>query len=99
MNCREALRADFSKCFKKCEGMDIISYNKEEIDSKMTGILSKVHKLLFISGFDKDPTFTKYVSRLSNQYDKYKETYDFPSKFEGKTIFPFNALYMIFFRF
>ena len=55
-------KVDFSKCSDKCEGMDIISYAKEEIDSE------------FIRKFKKNPKLTNYTSTLSDQYSKYKGT-------------------------
>ena len=40
--------------------MDVISYDKEEIDSE------------FIRKFKKNPKLIKYISKLSDQYSKYK---------------------------
>ena len=42
--------------------MDIISYAEEEIDSE------------FIRKFKKNPKLIKYISKLSDQYSKYKGT-------------------------
>ena len=77
--------------------MDVISYNQVEIDLKVSGIIDaglsgqifqKMH-------FDKNPTLTRYISKLSDQYDRYKESYNFPSKYKGrmnykKSIFNFQ---------
>ena len=51
--------------------MDVISYDKEEIDSE------------FIRKFQKNPQLTKYISKLADQYNKYKGKYVFPSKYKG----------------
>ena len=56
--------------------MDIISYNKEEIDSKLQTWHLK-------QGFDKNPTLTRYIKKLSDQYKKYKLSYKFPTKYKG----------------
>ena len=65
--------------------MDIISYNKENIDSNIAKSISELYGLVAYrrSGFDINPTLTKYISKLSNQYNKYKETYNFPKEYEG----------------
>ena len=51
--------------------MDVISYAKEEIDSE------------FIRKFKKNPQLTKYISKLSDQYNEYKGKYVFPTKYKG----------------
>ena len=51
--------------------MDVISYDKEEIDSE------------FIRKFQKNPQLTKYISKLADQYNKYKGKYVFPTKYKG----------------
>ena len=73
--------------------MDIISYNKEEIDSKLQTWQLK-------QGFDKNPTLTRYISKLSDQYNKYKLSYKFPTKYKGKNDFEKqqNSKYIIYFR-
>ena len=64
--------------------MDIISYNKEEIESKMAKMISATFKQLFKEfHFDKNPTLTEHISKLSDQYNKYKESYNFPTKYKG----------------
>ena len=60
--------------------MDIISYNQFEIDSNLNKFLSR-------SGFDKNPKMTRYISKLSDQYEIYKESYNFPTireKYKGE---------------
>ena len=76
--------------------MDVISYSQVEnylevpgkIDLGYKQISQKIH-------FDKNPTLTRYISKLSDQYDRYKESYNFPSKYKGrmnykKSIFNFQ---------
>ena len=81
--CYKNLRVDFSKCFKKCEGMDIISYNKEELNSNLAMTVSKLHKERYNSEFFINPALTRYISKLRSQYDSFKGTYKFPSKYKG----------------
>ena len=60
--------------------MDVISYDKEETDSE------------FIRKFKKNPQLTKltkYISKLSDQYNKYKGKYVFPLKYKGMNNFKF----------
>ena len=71
LKCIQNSKVDFSKCSDKCEGMDVISYDKEEIDSE------------FIRKSKKNLQLTKYISKLSDQYNKYKGKYVFPSKYKG----------------
>ena len=77
------INIDFSKCSDKCEGMDIITYDQIEIDSKMARAFSKLYSKEFKSRFEKNPTLTRYISKLSDQYNKYKETYGFSTKYKG----------------
>ena len=60
--------------------MDIISYNEFEIDSKLQ---TWRHK----RGFDENLTLTRYISKLSDQYNKYKASYNFPTKYKSKEHF------------
>ena len=55
--------------------MDVISYDKEEIDSE------------FMKKFKKNPQLTKYISKLSDQYNGYKGKYIFPTKYKGMNNF------------
>ena len=63
--------------------MDVISYNENEIDSKMARSVSNLYKKFYKKAFDKNPTLTRYISKLSDIYVKYKETYNFPTKYKG----------------
>ena len=60
--------------------MDVISYDKEEIDSD------------FIRKFKKNPQLTRYISKLSDQYNKYKGKYVFPTKYKGMNEFKYFLL-------
>ena len=74
MSCLKTLDSDFSKCYDKCEGIDVISFDKEETDSR-----PQKYEL------DKNPTLTRFINKLCNQYNKYKDTYNFPTKYKGIT--------------
>ena len=66
--------------------MDIISYDKEELENRFTKRFSKLLVQRFNEpGFEKNPALTRYISKLSEQYNRYKETYKFPTKFKGIT--------------
>ena len=58
--------------------MEVISYDREEIDSMLSKTLSK-------NGikFDKNPILTRQVSKLSDQYNRYKEKYNFTEEYKG----------------
>ena len=66
--------------------MDVISYDQFEIDSKMSRSISKLYEILDKTAFDKNPSLTRYISKLSDRYNKYKETYNFPTKYKGMSI-------------
>ena len=87
LKCAQNLEVDLSKCSDKCEGMDVISYNQFETDTKIDRKLSMLLELHKQSGFDKNPKLTRYISKLSDQYDRYKETYNFPTKYKGSINF------------
>ena len=72
-------------CYGKCEGMDIISYDVLEIAPKMATALSRLYEDRFTSKFDQNPALTKYISKLAEQYNKYKEAYNFPTKVKSNT--------------
>ena len=78
--------------------MDIISYNQFEIDSKMARSMSKLYKRFYKTAFDKNPKLTRYISKLSDQYDRYKESYNFPTKYKGRTNFKKSIFNLIYFR-
>ena len=67
--------------------MDVISYDKDEVDSKLASQISvSFDKIRFLRGkfdFVKNPTLDRQIIKLSDQYKKYKETYKFPTKFKG----------------
>ena len=63
--------------------MDVISYDQFVIDSKIARSISKLYERFYDSAFDKNPSLTRYISKLSDKYNKYKETYNFPTKYKG----------------
>ena len=64
--------------------MDIISYNQVENDLKVSGKFSfKIEQEYQKVHFDKNPTLTRYISKLSDQYNRYKGKYVFPTKYKG----------------
>ena len=68
--------------------MDVISYNQVEIDLKVSGKIFKGYELVYQKiNFDKNPQLTRYISKLSDQYNKYKEIFIFPTKYKGRTDF------------
>ena len=69
---------DFSICLAKCEGIDIISFNDKEVDSR------RERKLSELSGFDKNPKLSRTIKKLTDQYNKYKGSFNFPTKFKSK---------------
>ena len=64
--------------------MDVISYNQIENDLKVSGKIStgfeQLHQKMH---FDKNPSLTRYISKLSDQYNRYKGKYFFPTKYKG----------------
>ena len=87
LKCVQNLKVDFSECSVKCEGMDIISYDQFEINSKIARLISKLNKRFYDKEFDKNPALTRYISKLSRQYTNYKDTYNFPTIYQGKSYF------------
>ena len=64
--------------------MDVISYNQIENDLKVSGKISTGYKQVDQKvHFDKNPTLTRYISKLSDQYNRYKGKYVFPTKYKG----------------
>ena len=57
--------------------MDIISYVGEEVDSKRERDISKLIKT------QKNPVVMMIIKKLSDQYNNYKESYNFPSNFKS----------------
>ena len=60
-----------------CEGMDIISYADEEVDSEREREISKILRK------QKNPELMMTIKKLSDQYSNYKESYNFPSNFKS----------------
>ena len=84
--CVSNVTIDSSRCPKNCEGMEIISYDQDEMDSKLLQLLSKLSVDRYKSKFEKDPIIAKKVSKLSDQYSSYKESYNFPTNMKSISI-------------
>ena len=98
--CVKNLKVNFSKCFYKCDGMDVISYDKIEINSEMARYLTQLSKTKILNNdffhkFDANSKLNKRISSLSDQYNNYKTFPKFPTKLRGKKIIQ-NSLYQIF---
>ena len=63
--------------------MDVISYNQYEIDSKIERSISYLYERFYGREFNKNPTLTRYILKLSNEYNRYKEQYNFPIRYKG----------------
>ena len=59
--------------------MDVISYNKIEIDSEFIAMFEEKFK----KKLKKNLLLTRYISKLSVQYNEYKGKYIFPTKYKG----------------
>ena len=93
------MKIDFSKCFVKCEGMDIISYNEYEIPSKLSKMVSPVYKELHKSKFEKYQTLNRYISKLSDQYNNYKEVNHSHTKSKLSFFLKLKVVVLFYFRF
>ena len=60
-----------------CEGLDIISYFGEEVDSEREREISNWLRK------PKNPELMMTIKKLSDQYNNYKESYNFPSNFKS----------------
>ena len=67
-------KVDDSDCFIQCEGMDVISYNVEEVDSALTRHIK----------FEANPQLHRHISKLSKIYYEYKGSFDFTPEFKVK---------------
>ena len=82
------MTVDFSQCLYKCEGMDVISYDKIEVNSELTRYLTqlsetKIDDQNFFNRFEPNLNLNKKISRLSDQYNKYKTFSVFPTNLKG----------------
>ena len=77
------------QCFKKCEGMDIVSYDEVELNSPVVKYLSKLSDInifdqKFFDIFEANPEWTNHVAKLSEEYRKFTDGYEFPTKLKSK---------------
>ena len=83
INCAANIKVDTSGCPNKCEGMDIISYNEIELDSKLTRRITSLSLKNDLSRFQMDPNLDKSIIKLTKQYANYKNSYNFSSEFRS----------------
>ena len=76
------MKVDDSNCLPKCDGIDVISYNEvtPEDNTKWAKRISIMSEITLESGFENDPELNAHISKLSDQYNKYKGKYVFPTK-------------------
>ena len=65
----------------KCEGVDIIGYTENDVDSDWNKIVLKEW------GYDSNPKTTRDLAILSEQYNKFKQVYEFPMTYKGNFFF------------
>ena len=92
LECVENISLDKSNCYHECEGMEIISYNEFEIVSDVFMYSKQISNVAifdtkYFKIFDTKPNentkLLKTISKLSDQYNKYKGVFDFPRKYKG----------------
>ena len=64
--------------------MDIISYNEIAVDSKMANHISQISEILSLPVFESDPALKRFITKLAAQYNNYKSSFNFPTKFKSK---------------
>ena len=64
--CVENIKVDYSMCTNKCEGLEIISYDELDVDSKWTRSLTKILKI------EKDPKFARNMELFLNNIENTK---------------------------
>ena len=70
INCMKNIEIDYSECSEKCQGLDIISFEKMKHLKWKRYINSKRD-----IEFDSNPELTRYISKLSDQYNQYKDSF------------------------
>ena len=88
-NCIKNIEINDFQCFKKCEGMDIVSYDEVELNSPVVKYLSKLSDInifdqKFFDIFEANPEWTNHVAKLSEEYRKITDGYEFPTKLKSK---------------
>ena len=74
--CIKNISVDYFHCLPKCEGIDVISYNEIKIldNEDWMKQISHLTYMSLKSTYENDPEFKGFISKLSNQYKKYKDT-------------------------
>ena len=75
LNCVRTLNIDTSICSKECEGLNIVSYDVHELEPEWIIF----HKRARTRSYKK----TKLISTLSDQYNTFKGSFKFPSKYKS----------------
>ena len=75
LNCVRKLNIDTSRCSKKCEGLNIVSYDVHELEPEWIIF----HKRARTRSYKK----TRLISTLSDQYNKFKGSNEFPSNYRS----------------
>ena len=70
----------------KCDGIDVISYNEvtPEDNTKLAKWVSKMSEVTLQSNFENDPQLNSIISKLSDQYNKYKGSFEWPSELKSE---------------
>ena len=81
------MKVDYSNCLPKCDGIDVISYNEitPEDNTKLVQQFSKVSEIILQSNFENDPEINLFISKLSDQYNEYKGSFQFPMELKSTT--------------
>ena len=81
------MKVDYSNCLPKCDGIDVISYNEitPEDNTKLVQEFSKVSEIILQSNFENDPEINLFISKLSDQYNEYKGSFQFPMELKSTT--------------
>ena len=83
LKCIGSINIEQAECSKNCQGMNVVSYSIQELEPKWTkGLVgpNTIMKMKFLN----DRKKTKFISKLSDQYNNYKKSYNFPTKFKRK---------------
>ena len=74
--CIKNISVDYFHCLPKCDGIDVISYNEIRIldNEDWMKQISQLTYMNLLSTYENDPQFKDFISKLSNQCKKYKDT-------------------------
>ena len=85
LKCTRSQNVKQTGCFKSCQGMNVVSYNIQEMEPKWIKDL-KGPSIITNTRFLNNPKKTKMISKLSAQYNSFKKTYNFPTKYKSKLL-------------